>query len=394
MYNERSYGQRLGSSRASRPCPHRPPCPGCPHYGRAGLSPATKARFDAWCQRVGVDDAAVLVGEAFGYRHRARLAVRGVVAAPKLGLFERQSHRIVDIPHCSIHHPVINAAAAWLRSELEKARLPLYDEVRHTGLLRYVQLAVERPTQRVQVVLVVNAASPQAIASWIRGLTQSAPEFLHSLVFNGHQGRNNAVLGSVWHHLWGDVHLRDTVGEQAVFYPAGAFSQANPQLFDELVRQARSWVGDARDIVELYCGVGGIGLGLVAGARRVVFNELSPPSLRGLELGIAALAVADRRKTVVVSGEAGQAIDHVQPHSCVIADPPRKGLDAAVRLGLLQRLPRRLVYISCGFDSFQRDADVLIESGYRVSKARGAALFPFTDHIEVAACFDLARGNG
>src|SRR5690606_6899717 len=113
-------------------CPHRPPCPGCPQFGQAGLAAQTAQRVEALCARTGVKDVATLTGGVWGYRHRARLAVRSHLGAPALGLFERRSHRLVDIPECPIHHPNINRAAAWLRSAMIATRVPPYDENQHT----------------------------------------------------------------------------------------------------------------------------------------------------------------------------------------------------------------------------------------------------------------------
>lgn len=45
----------------------------------------------------------------------------------------------------------------------------------------------------------------------------------------------------------------------------------------------------------------------------------------------------------------------------VIVDPPRKGLCADVLAALAEpsQKPRRLIYVSCGFDALKRDLDAL-----------------------------------
>ncbi len=79
----------------------------------------------------------------------------------------------------------------------------------------------------------------------------------------------------------------------------------------------------------------------------------------------------------------------------LIADPPRKGLDAGVLNMLLgtQRAPslKRLIYVSCGFDSLERDTKVLIESGqWTIQSAQGFVLFPGSDHVETVLVLDKA----
>ena len=47
-----------------------------------------------------------------------------------------------------------------------------------------------------------------------------------------------------------------------------------------------------------------------------------------------------------------------------------------------------VVYVSCGFQAFQRDCDALIKSGrWKVEFAEGYLLFPGSDAIETLAFF-------
>jgi 23S rRNA (uracil-5-)-methyltransferase RumA len=343
---------------------------------------------------MGVADVEVVVGQTYGYRHRVRLAVRGRAANPKLGLFEEGTHQIVDIPECLTHHPRINEVARWLKQHLRRAKVPPYSDAHHAGLLRYGQLALERRSQRVQVVLVGNCQHIDPLSPFFAQLRADAPDGLHSLVFNGHPERSNAVFGPHWHIHSGEPYLVDETGGAAVYYPPGAFSQANPLLFDRLVGEIHDWVGTGAHLVELYCGVGAIGLGLAARAQHVVFNEISPRSLDGLGRGLRELARlhSSLPPIDVIPGDAAAALALVGSATTVIVDPPRKGLEPTVLAGLCERRPRRLVYVSCGFSAFKRDAGTLVRAGYKLGRIRAFALFPFTEHVETLADFVLERG--
>ena len=77
------------------------------------------------------------------------------------------------------------------------------------------------------------------------------------------------------------------------------------------------------------------------------------------------------------------------PPDVVIVDPPRKGLEPALRAGLCAHPPTRLVYVSCGLESFLEDARALLATGRVTLGALEAwAFLPFTDHVEVLARFD------
>ena len=70
-----------------RVCPHRPPCPGCPRFGEPGIALAARGALEELTRIHGLPDAAVISARTAGFRHRARLAIRGRVGSPKLGLF-------------------------------------------------------------------------------------------------------------------------------------------------------------------------------------------------------------------------------------------------------------------------------------------------------------------
>ena len=101
----------------------------------------------------GLPEVAIVSGQTTGFRHRARLAIRGRLGSPKLGLFQLDSHRVVHIPNCLVHHPLINHVAAVVRRALVEAQITCFSDIPHLGLARYLQVVVERRSQTAQVVL-------------------------------------------------------------------------------------------------------------------------------------------------------------------------------------------------------------------------------------------------
>ena len=370
------------------PCTHRPPCPGCPRYGERGLAALPAATLAELALRSGARLDPVIEGAPLGFRVRARLAVRGRAASPKLGIFQEGSHSIADIPSCTIHHPRINAAARAIRDAMRRAGVSPYADRPHVGLLRYVQIVVERSTGRVQVVLVANDATEQSLLPMVAALVPLLGDRLQALWWNGNTERSNTIFGSDWRLLAGEEAVRETIGGAEVFFPPGAFGQSNLDLADRIVADVHSRVTDDAVVAELYCGVGAIGLGLLERAREVRFNEVSPHGLRGLDMGLAALPRRTRAKAVVAGGDAAAVLAVVGGASCVIVDPPRKGLDDAVVAALRAEHPAQLLYVSCDPDSLTRDADRLAAGGaFRLARLTPYALFPYTSHVETLAEF-------
>jgi tRNA/tmRNA/rRNA uracil-C5-methylase (TrmA/RlmC/RlmD family) len=382
-------------------CPHRPPCPGCPRYGQslathAALAP--DAALASFAREHGVTLELPLAGpsHALGHRLRARLAVRGRSPHPRVGIFERGSHHVVDMPECRIHHPSINDVAQTLREVLAHTATTLYAERSHHGLVRYAQLVVERGAQRqharVQVVVVGNCEDAQALAPLFDALVSALGDRLHGLFFNSNTGRGNAIFGPRTELIAGLSAIEETIAGARVFFPPDAFGQQNLDAYEALVERIGALVPDGADVLELYAGVGAIGLSVLSRVRHLRLNELSQGSLRGLRQGLVALPELLRGRTQVLEGAAGEhaAVLHtLGSPSIVIADPPRKGLDAAVLQALCHAPPERFVYLSCNQKTFLRDAQALLARGaLSLRVLRAEDFFPFGEHVELLAVFE------
>jgi tRNA/tmRNA/rRNA uracil-C5-methylase (TrmA/RlmC/RlmD family) len=375
---------------ALEPCPHRPPCPGCPRYGEPGPAPAALARLAALADAAGLPPPPIVAGARFGHRVRARLMVRGRASSPKLGIFQAGSHDLVDIPRCRVHHPLVNRVAAAARDAVRDTGTRPYAERRHAGALRALQIVVERESQSAQVVLVGNAAEPAPLAPLGAALAAALGPALHSLWWNGQPERSNAILGPHWHRWRGPLVVRERIGGADVFFPPGAFGQSHLELADAIVRRIHEQVPDGARVAELYAGCGPIGLGLLRRCARVALNEDAPDALRGLAMGIAARPPEEQARARVVPGAAGEvAAEFLAGADVAIADPPRKGLDAALRAALCATPPASLVYLSCDLGSFEADAAELLASRrWRLAALGAYDLFPNTEHVETLARFE------
>jgi tRNA/tmRNA/rRNA uracil-C5-methylase (TrmA/RlmC/RlmD family) len=130
-------------------------------------------------------------------------------------------------------------------------------------------------------------------------------------------------------------------------------------------------------------------LSVLARVSEIRMNEWSPQSLQGLELGLAQLSPLDRAKISVIPGPAGAARLAASGAQVVIADPPRKGLDAELTDYLSEHAPARLVYVSCGLESLLRDTAQLTSRGkLRLSGLAAFDFLPFTEQVECVATFE------
>jgi 23S rRNA (uracil1939-C5)-methyltransferase len=370
-------------------CTHRPPCPGCPRFGEPGIPPAARAALDALAHTHGLPEIAVIGGQTSEFRLRARLAIRGRLGSPKIGLFELETHRVVHIPNCIVQHPLINHVAAVVRRALVDARTTSYSDRAHLGLARYLQVVVERSSQTAQVVIVGNSATIAPFVACLDLIRERLGDKLHSLWFNANQERSNTILGPDFQRCCGPASVVEHFGGAAVHYPPGAFGQNNLEIAQRMIEHVGAQIPQGAIVAEFYAGVGAIGLSLLRRASEIRMNEVNPHSLHGLELGLAGLDPADRARIAVIPGPAGAGHQAALGAQVVIADPPRKGLAPELADYLSKQPPERFVYVSCAIESFLKDTTRLLSSGsLRLTALAAFNLLPFTEHVETIARFD------
>lgn len=304
-------------------------------------------------------------------------------------MFESGTHRVVHIPNCTVQHPLVNHVAAVVRRALIDAGVTCYSEKAHAGLARYLQVVVERRSQSAQVVLVANTATVEPLAECLDLIRDRLDKDLHSLWFNSNCECSNAILGPAFQNWCGPASVVEQFGGPAVHYPPGAFGQNNLEIAERIVEKVRQHVPVGASIAEFYAGVGAIGLSLLPQVAQLRMNEVSPQSLQGLALGLDGLDETSRAKVVVVPGPAATACSAASGVDVVIADPPRKGLDPELLQHLVDQPPGRLLYVSCGLDSFLEDTAQLTSAGrLRLRELTAFNLMPFTGHVETVACFE------
>jgi tRNA/tmRNA/rRNA uracil-C5-methylase (TrmA/RlmC/RlmD family) len=353
--------------------------------------PDARRALAALAEEAGLPSPPLIEGAPLGWRQRARLAVRGRSRSPKIGLFEAGSHDVVDIPRCGMQHPLINRVAGALKQALRDTDTAPYRERHHAGLVRYLQVVVERPSQRAQVVVVCNAREADSFMPAAERLRALLGDSLHSLFWNGQPERTNSILGPHWRHLCGAETVCEEIGGARILFPPGAFGQANLDLYDRLVARVGDWLGEAREVADLYSGCGALGMPRLAAGARVHFSERAEDSLHGLRASLALRSAEERERARIHPGDSDEFPDldgALGRCDGVILDPPRRGIGPRLLARLRDDPPARLVYVSCGLSAFLEQARSLLEGGrLEWVGLETFALFPHSEHVETLALF-------
>jgi tRNA/tmRNA/rRNA uracil-C5-methylase (TrmA/RlmC/RlmD family) len=268
-----------------------------------------------------------------------------------------------------VHHPSINEAVKIIKEEMIRQNISAYEEGKSGGHLRYMQCFVDRRTNRVQLTLVAT----QEIDAFCEALRKY--DLWHSIWQNIQTAPTNAIFGPSWKLCYGEPFLYQPIGKNLFPFHPAAFSQVHFPLYEKMLEKIDEWVKSDQKILELYAGVGSIGLTLLPKAKALTLVENNP---------YAHLSFLQMRKEVPYLCLDANEVD-MQGYDVTIVDPPRKGLGAALTSKIASP---QLIYVSCDFSSFKLDAERLLSQGWKLIKAAGYLLFPGTNHVEIVSLFE------
>ena len=183
---------------------------------------------------------------------------------------------------------------------------------------------------------------------------------------------------------YGNIVLQDTILDIPFRYATEGFFQVNLPVYEQALRDMKQWIPEDKPSVDLYSGVGSIGLTI--GSSQVTLVEINEHAVREMKRNIAELKI----EATPVLAASEQALDYITQEATIIVDPPRAGLHEDVVKRLLEMKPSRIVYLSCNPVTQARDVARLAEA-YGIRAHRGYNFFPRTPHIEHLVILDLRQ---
>lgn len=149
------------------------------------------------------------------------------------------------------------------------------------------------------------------------------------------------------------------------------------KLYDEVVDSIKE--KKAKNVLDLYCGTGTIGIFVADYVDKVLGIEVVPTSIRAAYLNKELNKVDN---ITFKEGKVEEVLKDVdEEFDTVIFDPPRSGLDKSVFETIEKINPKNIIYVSCDPVTLGRDINVLKEK-YNLEKIKVFDMFPNTYHVE------------
>ena len=384
-------------------CPVAGPCGGCSlrHLDYAAeLRAKQESVLDAF-RRIGGLEVPVLdilpSPEVDRYRNKVQFPV-GVdkSGAPCIGFFAGRTHRIVPCPDCKLQPSVLNEIGNALCAFFAQQGIRPYDEQSGKGLVRHIFLRRGAHSGQIMVCLVCTRAKLPHAEQLCTVLREQFPA-ISTILLNVNAKNTNVILGSENHILYGPGYIEDTLCGVPVRLGPLSFYQVNTLAAERLYGVAAQYAQLTPDdtLLDLYCGMGTIGLSMAGQCRELIGVEIVPEAIESAKANAARMGEAVAAKSRFFCADAGQAATQLAAEGLhpdiVMLDPPRKGCDEATLSAVVRMAPRRVVYVSCNPATAARDAAWLEQNGYHAEKVQPVDLFPRTKHVEAVVL--LSKGE-
>ena len=375
-------------------CPVAGPCGGCSlrHLDYAAeLRAKQESVLDAF-RRIGGLEVPVLdilpSPDVDRYRNKVQFPV-GVDknGAPCIGFFAGRTHRIVPCPDCKLQPSVLNEIGNALCAFFAQQGIRPYDEQSGKGLVRHIFLRRGAHSGQIMVCLVCTRAKLPHAEQLCTALRGQFPA-ISTILLNVNAKNTNVILGSENHILYGPGYIEDTLCGVPVRLGPLSFYQVNTLAAERLYGVAAQYAQLTPDdtLLDLYCGMGTIGLSMAEQCRELIGVEIVPEAIESAKANAARMGEAVAAKSRFFCADAGQAATQLAAEGLhpdiVMLDPPRKGCDEATLSAVARMAPRRVVYVSCNPATAARDAAWMEMNGYHAEKVQPVDLFPRTKHCE------------
>ena len=379
------------------------PCGGCSlrHLDYTAELHAKQENVTDAFRRIGGLDVPVLdicpSPEVDRYRNKVQFPVGlDKNGNPCIGFYAGRTHRIVPCPDCKLQPGVLNDIGNALCRFFAENGIQPYNEETGRGLVRHIFLRRGAHSGQIMVCLVCTRPNlPHADALCTRLREQFAD--IATILLNVNSKNTNVILGTETHTLYGPGYIEDTLCGVPVQLGPLSFYQVNTLAAERLYGIAAQYAQLTPDdlLLDLYCGMGTIGLSMVDHCRELVGVEIVPEAIESAKANAARMGDAVAAKSCFFCADAGQAATRLAAEGLhpdvVMLDPPRKGCDEATLSAVVRMAPRRVVYVSCNPATAARDAAWLEQNGYHAEKVQPVDLFPRTKHCECVIA--LSKGE-
>lgn len=288
-----------------------------------------------------VSNLEIIAKNPYNYRNKVTLTVKN----SKLGLLKEKSTELVEIDKCLLLNNKLNEVIEVLKKLIIKEKD-----------ISKIMLRVGNKTNEVMISITGDVSN---LASFIN--------LSDSLIINNKPITKN--------------YITSYIGNKKFNINNNSFFQVNDSIVELLYNEVINIIKvlDSKRVLDLYCGVGTIGISICSYLEEVLGVEVVKEAVENANMNKDLNSL---KNISFINSKVEDIIDNLpKDFDTIIIDPPRSGIDNKTRSILKNSNASNIIYISCDQITLARDLKELKEV-YYLKSIKLFNMFPRTHHIE------------
>lgn len=331
--------------------------PSCPYFGACGGCAYQMLKYDDsilekqnnvinYFKKNGLLIKPNIIKNDIPYNYRNKIALK--IVNKKIGYFKSSSHDIVEINECFLANNKINEVIKLI---------PSLNIVNGEVIIRC--------NYKDEVLIIINTSDKIDISK-IKDIKD-----LKGIILNDET-------------IYKDNYFIEEVNGIKYNVAYDAFFQVNRLVCGKMFKIAQDFVNIDDIVLDLYSGVGTLGLSAATKARKVAGVEINKNAVDNANLNAN---LNNLTNALFIYSDAGDIKNLDINFNKLIVDPPRAGLSEDTINFIKEKLPEEIMYISCDYHTQVRDLKLLDD--YEIIDSYVCDLFSYTYHVECIVSLKL-----
>lgn len=335
----------------------------CPYYNKCGGCNIANLEYDNQLKykkekvinifkkynKIDINPTIIASDEILHYRNKITLQYN-----KQLGLYEERTHNIIPIKECLLMPKKVN------------------DIIKLLSKYNY-----NTSLQKIVIRIINDQVMINIIA---KDIPKSLIEILKNIDISLYHNSK---------YISGNKVLIETLNNYKFSILPDSFFQINKKQTINLYNQIVEYASPNKEdkILDLYCGVGTIGIYLSKYCKEVLGIEINKSSIENANIN---KKLNNIENISFIEADVSKVLNMKYIADIIIVDPPRSGLDKNTIETLIKIKPKKIVYVSCDPITLSRDIN-LLKNNYTLKDIKLYDMFPQTYHVECVCVLERRR---
>jgi len=314
-----------------------------------------------------------------------------------IGFYAKNSHRVVTADGCIIQARCFERILKQIKFWANANKISVYNELKHSGLLRNLMLRANKTETEILVCLIINGElnqlPPQIQKKLIESLQKD--ERFKTLAVCINKEKTNVLLNNKIKYIFGTEYIVTDFLDKKYALSVNTFFQVNYAIAELLYATIKNKIEqinieNRKIIFDVYAGAATIGIFVNNLAQYIYAIEENPAAqdLAKINFKLNNISNINFICEKAINGLRKLINEENIIPNIIILDPPRSGCLKEELLLFSNANIQYIFYVSCNPATLARDTKILIENDYKLIDLICFDMFPFTAHLEVLAIFE------